>query len=419
VKKHRFLIFCVLFALILNITAAAADPAGATDLDTLSSAGLEAYYHVSQLGIITGYEDNTFRGARAISREEFLTMLCRACGSEGVFGANVFADVDALENWSAPYVRWAYEEGIVAGSDSADGAKYFYPKRTIRTVEAVKMVLTALGYDARQEGFVNNTEWEANVLELAGTLGLLNNLTAGDTTTREDAAILFHAALNASPVTYASDGRAVPANTTWELQLLGSKTEDTENNETGTPDSNPAGNGKPLMPDEIPTFGSRVYLYDTVVMQVYSGSSNTYTLQLIDLWGKTTQVTYTTDLSVLLPDQFDPVLVTFADNQWSTISGIRALTSWDLGQTSYKTHRTYDMLELSGSTLNAYWIDASGMMHVDKFSPEKTFLLAVSETDDGYRIAPCSAAEMTIAACDRLISVEFGQYMLLIAMTQA
>lgn len=406
-KKHRLIIFCVLFALILNISAGAVT---ATDLETLSPAGKEAYFHVSELGIINGYDDGTFRGANAVSRREFLAMLCRTCGSSGVPTAGTFTDVD-VQDWSADYVQWAYEQGIVSGAVAADGLRYFYPLRSIRTVEAVKMVLSALGYEAQAEGFVNDPAWEANVMDLAESLGLLNSLTVRDAMTREDAAILFHAALSASPVSYI-DGAAVPANITWELQLIAAK-------DGGSSEDAKTDEEKPAVSETERLYGSRVFLFDEVVMQVYSGSSNTYTLQLIDLWGKTTQVTYTTDPSVRLPDPFDPVLVTFADNQWTTIAHIEPLSCWDLGQTSYSVHNTYSTLQMSGDRLMGMWISDDGRLHADTFRPEQTFLLAVTETDGSYHVESVSAAGLTVSSRDRLISVEFGKYMLLIALAHA
>ncbi len=82
----------------------------------------DAIKELTAKGIVNGISDELFEPGRNITREEFVTLICRAfnfgTSKEGV----AFNDVNA-EDWFAPYVYRAVEMGIVYGiSDSEFGA---------------------------------------------------------------------------------------------------------------------------------------------------------------------------------------------------------------------------------------------------------------------------------------------------------
>lgn len=110
-----------------------------SDVDTSSSFN-DAVYYLRNHGVVSGYEDGTFKPERAVSRAEFLKMVLKA--AERNIPVNVhnqpFPDV-VMSSWYAPYVREAIDVGIIDGYP--DGK--FYPDRTVSRVEAIKMLLLA------------------------------------------------------------------------------------------------------------------------------------------------------------------------------------------------------------------------------------------------------------------------------------
>lgn len=104
-------------------------------------------------GIVNGYEDNTFRPDKEITRAEFVTMLMR---NNGVlkFESVPFSDVSG-DMWSSEYIYSAYKSGYVDGYE--DGT--FRPDKYITRAEAVKIINCALG----REDFSNEENPFADV----------------------------------------------------------------------------------------------------------------------------------------------------------------------------------------------------------------------------------------------------------------
>jgi len=67
-------------------------------------------------GIISGYEDGSFKPSNTVTREEFVKMIISAAGIELSTANEGFADVFA-NDWFAEYVYTAKENGIVNGID--------------------------------------------------------------------------------------------------------------------------------------------------------------------------------------------------------------------------------------------------------------------------------------------------------------
>ena len=89
---------------------------------------------LSNLGVITGYEDGTFRPNASISRAEFVTIATRffdyAAEYEGAF-----SDV-SYSSWYADFVQAAVDMGLVNGYENGT----FRPNASITRAEAVAIV---------------------------------------------------------------------------------------------------------------------------------------------------------------------------------------------------------------------------------------------------------------------------------------
>jgi len=101
-----------------------------------------SYYEpvITQLvenGVLTGYDDGTFKPRNTINRAEFLTMLLRDGDKPAPrFSQSCFPDVKKGE-WYVSWVCAAENRGLVAGYP--DGT--FQPTEPVNTVEALKMMV--------------------------------------------------------------------------------------------------------------------------------------------------------------------------------------------------------------------------------------------------------------------------------------
>lgn len=93
-------------------------------------------------GIITGFEDRTYRPELTITRAEFTTLIARALHLEASSDLSRFTDEAAIPSWARSSVAAAAAVGIVRGR--ADGS--FDPDAKITRAEAAVMIASALRY---------------------------------------------------------------------------------------------------------------------------------------------------------------------------------------------------------------------------------------------------------------------------------
>lgn len=177
--------------------------AGAAFKDEASITYKDAVNTLVNLGVLTG-DENGFRPTDKITRAEVAAIIYRFMnGGDSLSGTPAnsrFSDVDAKE-WYAIYVEYCATQGIVSGN--GDGT--FAPNANIDGYAVLKMVLTALGYNAEKEGFVGET-WDSATLIKANNLKLLKGLKAGfdasKEITREEVAQIVYNALNKDVVKF-------------------------------------------------------------------------------------------------------------------------------------------------------------------------------------------------------------------------
>jgi hypothetical protein len=110
-----------------------------------------------------------------------------------------FKDV-STSNVFAGYIAYCAQQGIINGY--AD--KTFRPAGTVTGYQFLKMLLGALGYDGKIEGF-SGTNWEVNVAKLASKLGLYDGndkFVGTKAMTREEACLYAFNTLKATMVEY-------------------------------------------------------------------------------------------------------------------------------------------------------------------------------------------------------------------------
>jgi hypothetical protein len=162
------------------------------------------------LGVVTGYEDGTFRPEKTITRAEMAKLMVITLGYGDLVAGSKSNFADTQGHWADAYIALAAGKGIVLG----DGNGNFRPDATVSYNEAITMIVRGLGYtDASNElkGMSWPTNFKVKAAELDITDDVVMNTTGAD---RGGVAQLLFNALEAALVTVNSDGDVVKATTT-------------------------------------------------------------------------------------------------------------------------------------------------------------------------------------------------------------
>ncbi len=210
-KKTLCLVLCL--AMMVGLCAFGAS-ATFDDADKIQNT--EAVDLLTGLGVITGMDDGTFNPTGTLTRAQAAAIITRLLGlGELAKAATVFSDVPA-DHWASGYIALCSSQGIIAGL--GDGT--FNPEGKLKGYEWAKMLLCALGYDAKQEGLVG-ADFEINVERLVKKTLLADGIKFIGTAeiSRDDACQLGYNALTVPMVEYnggtqvsTSDGTQVTVN---------------------------------------------------------------------------------------------------------------------------------------------------------------------------------------------------------------
>ncbi len=199
-KNFRKVLALILVVATLFSFAAMTSAKEYKDADKISYD--EAVDVLSAIGILNGYDDGTFKPTDSIAREEMAKMigvLSNAGDDVSDLYASACTFADTKDRWSASYVAYCAQLGIVAGRN----ASTFDPRGKVTGIETAKMLLCVLGFDAATQGYVGSN-WKTNVLRDAKNFGLLDNFASDydpdKAITREEAAQMMLNALEANIV---------------------------------------------------------------------------------------------------------------------------------------------------------------------------------------------------------------------------
>ncbi|MEE1042740.1 MAG: S-layer homology domain-containing protein, partial [Clostridia bacterium] len=163
---NKVLAMLVVFMMVVSTVAFAAF----TDVADTSSYATAIDVDVD-LGIIKGYDDNTFRPEGEITRAEFAAIVVRLLGQEaqsaGAAASTQFADVPA-SHWAAGYINIAVQAGVINGYGNGN----FGPDDLVAYQDALTMMVRALGY----EPAIGSAGYPTGYLTKAGDLGLTKNV---------------------------------------------------------------------------------------------------------------------------------------------------------------------------------------------------------------------------------------------------
>ncbi len=167
---------------------------------------------VSELEIVDGYKDGYFAPATTLTRGAAAKIICNMIlgpTTAGALPASVapFKDVPANSTF-AGYIAYCSQQGIINGY--ADGT--FRPTATLNGYAFMKMLLGALGYDSKIEGYTG-ANWAVSVAKQALGIGLADDLSdafnGSKAVTREEACLYAFNTLQADMVEYSDKGSSI------------------------------------------------------------------------------------------------------------------------------------------------------------------------------------------------------------------
>ncbi|MEI3362060.1 MAG: S-layer homology domain-containing protein [Oscillospiraceae bacterium] len=165
----------------------------------------EAIAVISEIGVVDGYPDGSFKPQGTLTRGAAAKIICNLIlgpTTAGELHADTapYKDVPTSNAFSG-YIAYCAKEKIISGY--ADGT--FRPSAGLTGYAFMKMLLGALGYDAENEGYTG-ANWSINVAKQAIGIGLNNSLVdefnGVDQVTREEAALYAFNTLKATMVDY-------------------------------------------------------------------------------------------------------------------------------------------------------------------------------------------------------------------------
>ncbi len=160
---------------------------------------IDSINNLAEAGILSGFEDGTFRPRELVTREEFVAMLAKALGAQSGYTSD-FWDVPAGK-WSYDAVSFAYSTGIVKGM----GYNYFGAAQAITRQDLAVMTYMALwqsgkipprgnGLSFSDSYYIAN--YAADAIASLNKAGIItgkgdNRFAPGDFATRAEAAVIL------------------------------------------------------------------------------------------------------------------------------------------------------------------------------------------------------------------------------------
>lgn len=179
------------FAMILSMGAVSTF-AAYSDV-TAGTVVSEAVGILSNLGILTGFEDGTFKPDETVTRAQMAAIICRTLGYEdqaqSSMGTTVFNDV-AADHWASGYINVAQAQQIINGYGDGN----YGPEDLVTYEQAVKMIVSALGYDLAAQA---KGGYPTGYLAIASAEGITKNANGrvGDAAARGTIAVLVYNSL--------------------------------------------------------------------------------------------------------------------------------------------------------------------------------------------------------------------------------
>ena len=176
-KKNLKKVISAVIALALSVTSVAmAAPKFSDVAETASYA--QAVEVLGALGVISGYEDGTFKPDNNITRAEVATMvvaaLNRSADADGAKGTTKFDDMNVdAKTWATGFVNIGVQEGFISGYE--DGS--FKPDNNVTFAEMVSMLVRVAGY-GRYAEYLGG--WKTGYLSVGNDYGITKGVACAE-----------------------------------------------------------------------------------------------------------------------------------------------------------------------------------------------------------------------------------------------
>nr|WP_325221515.1 S-layer homology domain-containing protein [uncultured Oscillibacter sp.] len=221
-KKFLSLVLALIMTMsLVTISAGATEYRDLTDKDEIQYE--EAVAVLNRIGVITGYEDGSFRPETELTRGAAAKIIVSLMiGPEAASAlpnnASPYPDVPAGHTF-AGVIGYCKTAGYISGY--GDGT--FKPANPLTGYAFAKMLLGAIGYKSNIEGFVD-TGWTMNVARIGNVAGLFDRISfdGAKAVTRDEACQLALNTLKATMVDY-GNANTVVSSSGEVLTVQGSK----------------------------------------------------------------------------------------------------------------------------------------------------------------------------------------------------
>ena len=203
-------LLALVLALVMSMSLVTISNAAFKDADKIDYD--EAVTVMNAVGVLVGDENSNFNAKENLTRAQAAKIISYLLlgnkTAEALAGSGKFTDV-AKNSWSAGFVDYCASTGVVNGV--GDGK--FDPNGQLTGYQFAKMLLVALGYDAKIEGFTG-ADWQINVSKRADQADLFDNLdiSGNAALTREQAAQMCLNTLKSPLVEYSNKGGSLTVN---------------------------------------------------------------------------------------------------------------------------------------------------------------------------------------------------------------
>jgi hypothetical protein len=214
-KKLLALVLALVMTLgLATVGTNAAVDTKLNDADKIDDKYVEAVDVLKAIDVMVGDEKGNFNPTEKLTRAQGAKIVAYLIATNKVaenlsgFGTK-FSDVPAT-HWASGMIEYCAANSILSGYNGK-----FDPDGGLTVVAFAKLMLTALGYDAKIEGFVDNADWATHVMTKATTAGVLEglkDLKATDVITREQAAQMAFNTIKAPLVEYTNKGSMINVN---------------------------------------------------------------------------------------------------------------------------------------------------------------------------------------------------------------
>ena len=181
-KKVLALVLAVVMIMGTVAVASAKDYKDVKGTDNYANA-IDA---LSNLGILDGFEDGTFKPEGRLTRAQAAKIIAVVNNAKTTGKIKTGEEIAALyknaqntfvdcnDSWARPFISYCRITGLADGMT----ATTYAPDRQLTGVQWLKLMLTTLGFETPKEGYTG-TGWDVNVLNRANEIGLTAGLAEG------------------------------------------------------------------------------------------------------------------------------------------------------------------------------------------------------------------------------------------------